>query len=140
MRLFLDANVVFSAAHNPRGNARELFGLASQGHCELVTSAYALEEARRNIALKYPECVPVIAELASALHLVAEAKEGAGADEHGLPGKDAPILSAAIAARVALLVTGDQRHFGPLFSKVVGGVEVVKPAEALSRLLDAIAG
>ena len=55
MRLFLDANVLFTAAHNPRGKAALLIDLGKPGHWELYSSAYALEEARRNLARKFPE-------------------------------------------------------------------------------------
>ena len=49
MRLFLDANVLFTAAHNPRGKAALVIELGRQGHWDLYSSAYALEEARRNL-------------------------------------------------------------------------------------------
>ena len=52
MRLFLDANVLFSAAKSD-GPMRELLTrLARAGH-ELCADEYVLEEARRNLALKY---------------------------------------------------------------------------------------
>jgi len=54
---FLDANVIFTAAHNPDGNGRALFRLAAEQQLELVSSRYALEEAARNIAVNFPECV-----------------------------------------------------------------------------------
>jgi len=55
MRLFLDANVIFSAADNPTGNAHGIFRLAEKRRCELSTSRYALEEAQRNVHIKYPD-------------------------------------------------------------------------------------
>ena len=61
-RVFLDANVIFTATHNPRGNGQALFTLAAEGRLQLLSSRYAIEEARRNIALKYPECVSEPAE------------------------------------------------------------------------------
>ena len=50
MRLFLDANVLFTAAHNPRGKAALVIDLGREGHWEIYSSAYALEEATRNLA------------------------------------------------------------------------------------------
>ena len=41
MRLFLDANVLFSAAHNPSGNAHALFVLARKGRVKLYSSGFA---------------------------------------------------------------------------------------------------
>ncbi len=54
MRLFLDANVLFTAAHNPNGKAALVLELATVGLWQAVTSAYALEEARRNLERKCP--------------------------------------------------------------------------------------
>ncbi len=52
-RLFLDANVLFTAAHNPEGKAALLIQLGQLQWLELTTSAYAREEARRNLAKKF---------------------------------------------------------------------------------------
>jgi uncharacterized protein len=53
-RLFLDANVLFTAAHNPHGKAAFLIALAAEGYWEVMTSTLAVEEAQRNLARKYP--------------------------------------------------------------------------------------
>ena len=74
-RFFLDANVIFTAAHNPNGNGRALFRLAAEQKLELVSSRYALEEAARNIAVKFPECVAEFNSLIAGLLLVAEPGE-----------------------------------------------------------------
>lgn len=50
-----------------------------------------------------------------------------------LPEKDRPILLAAIEARADYLLTGDLKHFGPLFGKKIEGVSVLVPAEYLRR-------
>lgn len=140
MRLFLDANVVFSAAHNPAGNARALFRLAGVGHCALVASRYAIEEASRNIALKFPDCGPELTALISRLVVVPEPSTTLVNDvcAAGLPEEDAPILAAAIASRAEALVTGDRRHFGAFYGATLQGVLILPPAEALNRLLDQI--
>ncbi len=137
MRLFLDANVLFSAAHNPDGRAAALFALARAGRCTLVTSPHALTEARRNLQLKYPDRLPDLASLEPVITVGLEATpEGAAwARDAGLPPDDAPILAAAVQARADLLATGDRTHFGHLFEKPVRGVEVMAPAGALQRVL-----
>lgn len=138
MRLFLDANVLFSATHNPEGNARALFRLEARGDMTLVASSYAVEEAVRNITLKFPACAAELASLLERLVLAPEpsstlVSEAAAA---GLPEKDAPILAAAIAAHADILVTGDRKHFGFLFGQSVRGVLVLPPADAVIRVLD----
>ncbi len=137
MRLFLDANVIFSAVHSPGGRSHALFRLAQAGLCELLSSAHAIGEAHRNLALKSPTKID---ELAQFLEVVTPVPEPdprlvTWAAETGLPDNDAPILAAAVAARVDALVTGDRKHFGPLFGITFGGVEAIPLSEALRRFL-----
>jgi predicted nucleic acid-binding protein len=137
VRLFLDANVLFTAAHNPDGRSAAIFRLAGAGLCTLVTSPHALEEARRNLKLKHAGAAGALEELIAATSVEREApsKGIAWALEQGLPLKDAPILAAAVQARCDVLVTGDRTHFGSLYGHRVRGVEVLPPGEALDRLL-----
>jgi len=136
VRLFLDANVLFAAAHNPGGRSAAIVQLARAGACNLVTSPHALEEARRNLRLKYPSAVEALEGLLGITSVEPEAPSGgvAWALERGLPLKDAPILAAAAQARCDVLAT-DRTHFGALYGRRLRGVEVLSPAEALERLL-----
>jgi len=52
MKLFLDANIIFTAAYTPQGASGFLFSIAEAGAITLCTSLYALDEAKRNLALK----------------------------------------------------------------------------------------
>jgi predicted nucleic acid-binding protein len=137
VRLFLDANVLFAAAHSPTGRSRVLFRLAERGLCTLVTSPHAVEEACRNIHLKSPAGASTLDDLLESVERVAEADPRlvAWAADQGLPPNDAPILAAAVAAETDALVTGDRSHFGHLFGTRVGKVEVLSLAEAIGRLI-----
>ena len=137
MRLFLDANVVFSAAHSSEGNARALFELAAGSWCSLLSSPYALEEARRNIALRYSVVINELDRLITALEVVPEgsAERISWAVSLGVPEKDAPILAAASQARADCLVTGDKSHFGHLYGRKLGRLIVRSPADTLESLL-----
>lgn len=137
MRLFLDANVLFTAAYSGAGIARSLFALAGAGACSLCTSAFALEEARRNLALKAQGKLAELERLLPALTVVPEPapERLRQAQELPLPPKDAPIMAAAVACAAGLLVTGDRRDFGHLFGRVVEGVKVASPREALEEVL-----
>jgi predicted nucleic acid-binding protein len=137
VRLFLDANVLFTAAHNPEGRAAAIGALGRAGRCTLVTSPHAVEEARRNLRLKYPSAAGALEALVAASRVEPEAssKGVEWALEQGLPPKDAPILAAAAQARCDLLVTGDRTHFGSLYRRRFRGVEILSPAEALALLL-----
>jgi predicted nucleic acid-binding protein len=137
VRLFFDANVVFSAAHREEGRSQDLVALAQAGYCELVSSAHALEEARRNLVLKSRDFEERLAAVLAVTTVVAEAPATLvdWALGHGLPLKDAPILAAAIHAKATLLVTGDSRHFKDLYSREMHGTLIVTPASALQSVL-----
>jgi predicted nucleic acid-binding protein len=139
VKLFLDANVVFSAAHREEGRAQNLIALARAGNCALLTSAHALEEARRNLALKSNRFERRLAEALAHTLVVAEAPAPLveWAQAQGLPLKDAPILAAAVHANAHLLVTGDIRDFGHLFGRAMRGTRVVTPASAVDLVLKA---
>ena len=137
MRIFLDANVLFSAAYRETGSVRVFFPLAQAGACTLVSSAYALDEARRNIRAKHPGRLPDLEMLAAQLEVCGEptAHTLAGLATSGLPEKDAPILAAAIDAKCHLLVTGDRTHFGKLFGRRIKGTVVLLPLDAIGILI-----
>ena len=142
MRLFLDANVLFTAAYSPEGRSAALFALAGSGVCSLASSRHAIDEACRNLALKEPESMPDFERLMAHIEVVPEAGPGivAWAAQRGLPANDAPVLAAAVAADVDLLVTGDRSHFGHLFGTTIGGVTVAPPGDALARVLEGRSG
>jgi predicted nucleic acid-binding protein len=96
-----------------------------------------LEEAARNIAVQFPECVSEFTTLIAGLLLVAEPSQAENqvAAARRLPNEDVPILAAAIAARASALVTGDRRDFGHLYRTTIEGVGVLTPAEAVSKAL-----
>lgn len=111
-RLFLDANVLFTAAHNPNGKAAFLISLGRSGLFQLVTSTYAREEARRNLARKYPDCLNTFESILRDIRLIKSTSELPC--PAGLPEKDQPIYQAAHACNADVLLTGDLRDFGHL--------------------------
>ena len=115
MKLFLDANVLFTAAHNPRGKATLVIELGRQGHWELYSSAYAMEEAHRNLARKFPKSLEALEALSQVVRLIEPAAGGAA--PLGLSKKDRPIFQAAVACKATHLLTGDLKDFGPLMNR-----------------------
>jgi len=124
-RVFLDANVLYSAAY------LELAGLArlwSPNDVQLLSSAYAIDEARRNLATDRPEAAPRLKRLQESVSTV-DAPQGLTLPKTiRLHPKDQPVLLAAIHAKAEYLLTGDIRHFGHLYGKRVEGVLVLRPA------------
>ena len=137
MKLFLDANVIFSAAHREQGRSQDLIALAHAGLCELLASQHAIEEARRSLELKSAGFERRLAKALAQITIVAEAPAAPveWARTQGLPLKDAPILAAAVSAHADLLVTGDSRDFGHLLGHVLRGTRVITPAAALDLVL-----
>jgi hypothetical protein len=127
-RVFLDANLLFIASYHEASRLAPLWQFAD---VRVLTSAYALGEAWRNIDL--PAQRIRLASLLAVIELVGELP----ADEPlarsaGLPEKDVPILQAALSGRATHLLTADERHFGPLFGRTIGGVLIQTPAEYLA--------
>ncbi|HVM59303.1 MAG TPA: DNA-binding protein [Verrucomicrobiae bacterium] len=122
MRVFLDANILFSAA-KPNSRVRALIALLTE-HGECVTNAYAVEEARRNIAVKEPALVAELDRLTARLEIITALITDLEID---LQPKDVPILGGAVAGGASHLLTGDERDFGAWFGKTVQGVRIVSP-------------
>lgn len=142
MRIFLDANVLFSAAHRTDSPLRAFFRLAEAKVCELLASPFALDEARRNIARKNPSKTAELEQLIAQITTCREAgaEETRWARSTGIPDKDAPILAAAVQAQADILVTGDRTDFGSLYGQKLRGLEVLAPRTALERILAAERG
>jgi hypothetical protein len=134
MGLFLDANTLFTAAHSPRGKAALVIGLGREGHWAPYTSAYAIEEARRNLEAKYPAALPRFKELTALFETGRE--NPAQTIPNVLPAKDRPIYRAAHGCRATHLLTGDIRDFGPLMNQPdkTGGLVIQTVGELLGSL------
>ena len=123
-RIFLDANVLFSAAYRENSGLIEIWRLKGE---RLLSSGYAIEEARRNLASA--EQRERLRHLVEALEILESLP--AARLQTTLPEKDQPILAAAVAGRATHLITGDMKHFGEFFGKPLAGVVVLPPAAYL---------
>lgn len=137
MRAFLDANGLFGAAYQDQSDLLIFFDLARAGCLELTTSAFAIEEARRNVVLKHPARSAAFERLVAEIALAPapSTEHIAIAMEAGLPQKDIPILAAALGAEADSLSTGDRTHVGRLFARSVGRLTVQRPTDGLSAIL-----
>ena len=134
-RLLLDANVLFTAAHNPSGKAALIIELGGQGNWEIVSCSYAIEEARRNISIKFPDYLERFETLISAIIKV-PSRSGRNCPVP-LSEKDRPILEAAIQCKATHLLTGDIKDFGPFMTNanLTGGVLIQTVSEFLEGFL-----
>jgi predicted nucleic acid-binding protein len=131
-RLFLDANVIFSAAYNP---ASPLLVLWELKQVLLCSSSYAVHEARKNLAFLRPDRVGVL-ETPIAKLLLVDSLPGAPVppEASSLPAKDVPILLAAMEAGASHLLTVDKKHFGLLYGRPVARTLVLTPGAYLRSL------
>ena len=126
-QVFLDANVLFSAAYRVDTPLRKLFALS---HVRLVTSAYALEEAKRNLPSGQQRAE--LERLCTSVEVVSVLPpQGEIAILAKLPENDRPILWAAISLRATHLLSGDFKAFGRFYGHTIEGVAIMPPAAYL---------
>ena len=110
--VFLDASVLVAAALSPTGGSFRVLAESPLRGIALVTSRYAYSEAEANIQDKYPNLLSRLYELAAFFQFVDEAdKKLLEQCIHVIDFKDAPVLAAALNARVDILLTLDRKHF-----------------------------
>lgn len=129
MRIFLDANILFSAAFSDGAIRRLIHHIRNASHV-VVADRYVIEEALRNISLHRSESLGVLHRIISALEIVPTRYTlPASIQDIGLPEKDIPVLATALGARCDILMTGDVRHFGALFGTSLGGTTIRSPVD-----------
>ena len=138
LRIFLDANVLFSAARAPGAMRQMLAALKNQGHV-LVAETYVCTEAQRNLVAKAGETALQDLEVILATVESGGARQTITVSQAGLvnwlPEKDRPVLLAAIALGCDALVTGDKTHFGAGYGQSFAGVTLYSPAQLALALL-----
>jgi uncharacterized protein len=134
MRVFLDANILFSAAKSA-GAVRELLRrLLERGH-DCRVDDYVIIEARRNLAAKDPSALTQLDSLLKHLHISPAQAPGPELRlVNWLPEKDRTVLAAAIRLRCNALVTGDHTHFGAGYGRVFAGVTIYSPRSLAEQL------
>jgi uncharacterized protein len=135
MRVFLDANILFSAAKSGGAVRHLLRLLLDRGH-ECWADAYVVSEAQRNLAAKGPEALQVLDALLAHLHVApAQPAVVAHAETAWLPDKDRAVLSAAIRLGCNALVTGDRTHIGRGYGRAFGSVKIHSPRSLAESVL-----
>jgi len=120
-RLFLDANVLFTAAHNPAGKASLLFDIAERGYWTIITSNQGVAEALHNLRRKSPNSMSRLEMLLKDVMIV-PTMIGQTCNLH---------------AKSSHLLTGDICHFGPYMNNPARtkGVIICTVASYLEQIL-----
>ena len=93
----------------------------------LVTSAYALEEAKRNLPSGQQRAE--LERLCNSVEVVSVLPpQGEIPILVKLPENDRPILWAAITVRASHLLSGDFKAFGRFYGQTIEGVTIMPPA------------
>ncbi|MEW5828562.1 MAG: PIN domain-containing protein [Chloroflexota bacterium] len=136
-KLFFDSSALIAGVLSRTGAACVLMLFAEQDKLDLYISEHVIEECERSLARKAPAALPafrnalkdtqpkIVAALASeeiqpCLYMIADPT-------------DAPILAAAIKAKVDFLVTHNRRHFldDPKVAEK-SGLKIGTPGDALA--------
>jgi predicted nucleic acid-binding protein len=135
MRIFLDANILFSVAKSAGAIRRLVEEIQACGH-ECVADEYVIAEARRNLEQKFSTALPDFENVLRGIYRLASQLTFASPNlALLLPEKDRPVLASAIQHRCQALLTGDKTHFGRLYGQTLAGGSSHSPqglAESLS--------
>lgn len=122
MKVFLDANILFSLAWKAGLGLWKIFEMMEVDYC---TCDYAIQEARRN--LPDQEKLVRLGQVLENLEVVPTKTKILSELEKQIRQKDWPILASALQAKCDVLLTGDFRDFGHLFEQKIEGVLIVPP-------------
>ena len=134
-RIFLDANVLVTAAHNPHGKAAFIVELGREGHWKLFSSAYALAKAWRNLEIKFPEQLPGFDILLDSVKTIKHHENTTRLP--GLGKKAQPIFQAAMEYSATHLITDDIKDFGKFMNKPgeTFNIGIQTPADFLKEFI-----
>lgn len=113
LKLFLDANVIYSASRSDKGASFALFQLKEKFSFILITSQLALIEAERNLLEKEDRLVIAnFYQLIKNIKVInLDSQKAKKILKKIIYEKDAPILYAALKTQSDYLLTLDKKHF-----------------------------
>lgn len=128
LTVFLDANVLFSAAWKPKSKLLRLWRLKN---VQLFTTPYAAEETGRNLETdgQINRLKRIMKKTRKVPTVISDDKP----DDIVLPDKDIPIFLAVRDNALNILLTGDISHFGHYLGKTVEGVKILTPDDFLRQ-------
>lgn len=113
-KVFLDANVWFSAAMSSQGGSFLICRLAGEGLIQTVTNRHVLDEAERNLLLKAPKKLnayfALLAKTKPEVNNLLPDDDIARTLGSLLPPKDKPVIFGALDAKADFLVSLDKKH------------------------------
>lgn len=137
LRVFLDTSAILTGLNSPTGAAGIILAACFSKNINPVISPQVIEEAERNIPLKFPKLatswqsfllIPPEVTKEPPLRQIKRAYEL-------LPTSDAPILAAAMRSEPDAFITWNTKHF--MKPKITGAVKfpILIPGEFLRKYL-----
>ena len=132
MRVMVDTNIIISAIRNPNGTPFAAYAKAAQPPYKIVLCDQIIDEVRKVFNRKFPDSVPLIERFFTwaLFEVVSTPGEDKRTETENMirDVKDRPILRAALASKVDILITGDK----DFLESGVKNPQIVTAAEFIS--------
>jgi predicted nucleic acid-binding protein len=135
-RVFLDANVLFSAALGGESFSM-LWDALRREVISVCTSPQCVEEARRNVAKKRPAATARLEATLIEVELTSAPAALVPWSAEKLPEDDGWVLAGAVEAQATVLLTGNTRHFGWMMDRTDLPIRVFTVRAYLNELIAA---
>ncbi len=139
-KVFADSSVLIAGAASRTGASRAVLTMAEIGLFQLVVSEQVLEECQRNLSKKLPAALPIFTQLLAAINPEIQPNPPL-AESIGWTGvieaKDAPILAAAVLAKVDRLLSLNTKDFTPEVA-AQSGLNIQTPAEFVRKIREIV--
>lgn len=137
LRVFLDANVIFSGLYSSRGAPGTILKYFVEGCITLVVSQQVLEEVIRTIKEKLPESLAALNRFL--INAPPEVIANPSSDEirrwaKNIHTSDAVILAAALAAHPDYFITGDNHFLENRAIKEGVDLKIISPAQFMTLM------
>ncbi len=133
MKVFIDTNILFSAALFPNGTTSKAFYEAVRVPNKGIVTDYVIDELRRIVSRKAPHKAGILDRFLSfallALEIVPTPEEPVAEETKIRDEKDRPILRAAVIEHADVILTGDR----DLLEACITKPEILSAAEFLKR-------
>jgi predicted nucleic acid-binding protein len=136
IKIFFDSSALISGVISTNGAARVLLQLAESDELVIIINEQVIAETERILAKKSPRNLPAYRSFIKAVHptIMKEFADDVARCLYMISDPtDAPILAAAIKAKVDFLVTHNRRHFldDPKVAER-SGLKIGTPGDALA--------
>ncbi|NWF59640.1 MAG: PIN domain-containing protein [Fischerella sp.] len=139
-KVFADSSVLIAGAASRTGASRAVLTMAEIGLFQLVVSEQVLEECQRNLSKKLPAALPIFTQLLAAINPKIQPNPPL-AESTGwtalIEAKDAPILAAAVLAKVDRLLSLNTKDFTPEVA-AQSGIIIQTPAEFVREIREIV--